>query len=92
MGLTSPKTLNLEGTIKGENVVVIIDLGAMHYFILVEIIQCLKIPISPSKTFGVSLGTGAEVQGDGGRMQASGSNNEGNGGSRGLPTPIFRPF
>lgn len=65
MGLTSPKTLKLEGTVKGERVVVMIDPGATHNFISLETIQRLNLPISPTKTFGVSLGTGAAVQWEG---------------------------
>lgn len=65
MGLTSPKTLKLEGSIKGEKVVVMIDPGATHNFISLETIQRLQLPVSPSKSFGVSLGTGAAVQGEG---------------------------
>ena len=37
--LTSPKTLKLRGEIKGEGVIVIIDLGATHNFISVELVR-----------------------------------------------------
>lgn len=65
MGISSPKTLKLAGTINGESVVVMVDPGATHNFISTDTVQHLQLPITPSKSFGVSLGTGTEVYGAG---------------------------
>lgn len=65
MGISSPKTLKMEGSINGESVIVMVDPGATHNFISLDTVARLQIPITPSKTFEVSLGTGAEVQGRG---------------------------
>lgn len=61
MGNSSPKTLKIAGTIKGERVIVMVDPGATHNFISPDTMQQLNLPITPSKSFGVSLGTGIEV-------------------------------
>lgn len=65
VGITSPKTMKLLGTLKGREVVVMVDPGATHNFISKEAVQKLEIPVLPSKSFGVSLGTGEAVQGEG---------------------------
>lgn len=65
MGITSPKTMKMRGTISGQNVVVMIDPGATHNFISISVVEKLQIPITPLKSFGVSLGTGDAVQGEG---------------------------
>lgn len=65
MGISSPRTLKLLGQIGGDNVVVMIDPGATHNFISNALAKKLGIPINQSKSFGVSLGTGEAVQGEG---------------------------
>lgn len=65
MGLTSPKTFKLEGTINEQKVVVMIDRGATHNFLSKEVIERVGVKISPSTTFSVLLGTWEEVQGKG---------------------------
>lgn len=65
MGITSPKTLKLLGQIEDQAVVVMIDLGATHNFISKDVVNRIGIPVTPSKSFGVSLGTGDSVQGEG---------------------------
>ena len=39
VGLSSPKTMKLQGEIKGEGVIVMIDPGATHNFISVEMVR-----------------------------------------------------
>ena len=65
MGFTSPRTLKLLGYIMGKEVVVMIDPGATHNFISREVVETLGVPLSPTKSFGVSLGTGESVRGTG---------------------------
>lgn len=63
MGLTSPRTLKLVGCIGGQEVIVMVDPGATHNFVSREAVEKLRIPVTPSKEFGVSLGTGDSVMG-----------------------------
>ncbi|KAL8118331.1 hypothetical protein AgCh_016023 [Apium graveolens] len=65
VGITSPKTMKLMGEIMGKKVVVMIDPGATHNFVSLEAVKSLGLPVLPSKSFGVSLGTGDDVQGKG---------------------------
>lgn len=64
MGLTNPKTIMMMGHINGEEVVVMIDPGATHNFISTTTVEKLLMSVTPSKAFGVSLGTGELVQGE----------------------------
>lgn len=52
--------------IQVEEVVVMVDLGATHNFISTKAIQKLNLPVSATKSLEVMLGTGEEVQGQGG--------------------------
>lgn len=65
MGLTSPKTMKMFGTVGGQEVVVMVDPGATHNFISTQVVEKLGIPLHSLGTFGVSLGTGEAVQGSG---------------------------
>ena len=65
MGFTSPRTLKMLGLILGKEVVVMIDPGATHNFVSREVVETLGVPLSPTKSFGVSLGTGESVRGTG---------------------------
>lgn len=65
MGITSPCTMKLMGCIEGQEVVVMVDPGATLNFISMEAVKKLGIAVSPSKEFGVSLGTGDSVIGEG---------------------------
>lgn len=65
VGLTTPKTIKLVGVVKGAQVVIMIDPGATHNFISEEAVQRLSIAITPTKDFGVTLGTGESVNGKG---------------------------
>lgn len=61
LGITSPRTLKLLGYIGGQEVVVMVDPGATHNFVSKETVEKLNIPVTPSKEFRVSLGTGDSV-------------------------------
>ncbi|XP_056686201.1 uncharacterized protein [Spinacia oleracea] len=65
VGLANPKTIKMVGTIHEQEVVVMIDLGATHNFIALEAVEKLGVELTPSKMFGVSLGTGEAVRGEG---------------------------
>lgn len=65
VGLTNPKTLKLVGQIGGGEVVVMVDPGATHNFISLRAVEKLKIPVTESAGFGVSLGNGEAVKGTG---------------------------
>ena len=42
-----------------------VDPGATHNFVSLEAVRLIELPLTPTKTFGVSLGTGEAVQGEG---------------------------
>lgn len=65
MGITSPKTMKLKGILNGGEVVVMIDPGATHNFISTRAATQLGLLVTSTKKYGVSLGTGEAVQGDG---------------------------
>ena len=59
VGLTSPKTMKLQGAIGEQLVVILIDSGATHNFISLGSVQKMVIPIEITKTYRVLLGTGS---------------------------------
>lgn len=65
VGLTTPKTMKLKGTIGEQEVVVLIDSGATHNFIYLDLVSKMQIPIVKTVAYGVTMGTGAAVRGEG---------------------------
>ena len=65
VGLTSPKTMKLLGTVLNREVVVLVDSGATHNFITADLVQELQLPVSQTEHYGVQMGTGQAVQGAG---------------------------
>lgn len=65
VGLTTPKTMKLKGTIGEQEVVVLIDSGATHNFISLDLVSKMQIPIVKTGAYGVTMGTGAAVKGEG---------------------------
>ncbi|XP_056699529.1 uncharacterized protein [Spinacia oleracea] len=65
VGITNPKTLKLVGYIGDGEVIVMVDSGATHNFISLRAVEKLKVPITKSAGFGVSLGNGEAVKGTG---------------------------
>lgn len=65
VGLTNPKTLKLNGRIGGGAVVVMVGPRATHNFISLQAVQKLRVPVTESAGFGVSLGNGEAVKGKG---------------------------
>lgn len=65
VGLTSPGTMKLRGLIKGREVNVLIDCGATHNFIGVNMVEDLQLPMVTTNSYGVVMGTGVAVKGKG---------------------------
>ncbi|KFK25816.1 hypothetical protein AALP_AA8G165200 [Arabis alpina] len=63
VGISSPRTMKLKGSICGQEVVIMIDSGASHNFISQELVKRLVLPFDDSNGYGVMTGTGITVQG-----------------------------
>ncbi|KAF8398742.1 hypothetical protein HHK36_014600 [Tetracentron sinense] len=59
------KTMKLKGVIGEQEVVVLIDPGATHNFISLELVKRLQLPIAKIEAYGVTMGTGNAVRGAG---------------------------
>lgn len=64
IGISNPKIMKLKGLI-GDHEVVMIDPGATHNFISLSAVDRAGIQISNSGAFGVSLGNGEAIRGEG---------------------------
>lgn len=65
VGISSPHTIKLRGSVNGEDVVVLIDSGATHNFISESLVQKLGLTVSTTQGFGVMAGAGVTVRGKG---------------------------
>lgn len=65
VGLTSPKTMKMQGHINSAPVTVMIDPGATHNFISAATVERLGLTVEGEREFSVSLGNGAKVTGKG---------------------------
>lgn len=65
VGLTTPKTMKLKGSVLGQSVIVLIDCGATHNFISAELAGKLALPVTHTASYGVLMGTGLSVRGGG---------------------------
>lgn len=65
IGLSNPKTMKLRGLIGDQDVVVMIDPGATHNFISLSTVASTGVPVMKEGSFGVSLGNGEAIRGDG---------------------------
>ena len=63
VGISTLKTVKLRGIIMGQEVIVLINCGASHNFILVELVAKLGIPSIGTHNFRVLMGAGLLVQG-----------------------------
>ncbi|XP_052724329.1 uncharacterized protein LOC128194004 [Vigna angularis] len=57
-GLTQPKKMKLQGEIKGRIVLVLIDNGTSHKFILQGVVEELSLEVEATRRYHVSLGDG----------------------------------
>lgn len=64
IGLSNPKTMKLRGLIEDTEVAVMVDPGATHNFLSLNVIKAGGIRVSPSGCFGVALGNGEAVRGE----------------------------
>lgn len=65
VGITSKKTLKVIGQIGSEKVVVLIDSGASCNFIAKKFVEEKGLPVQPTQEFGVSIGDGRVLSGQG---------------------------
>lgn len=65
IGISNPKTMKIKGLIGDHEVVIMIDPGVTHNFISHNTATMAGVPISNSSSFGVSLGNGEAIRGEG---------------------------
>lgn len=65
IGLSNPKTMKLKGLLGDQEVVVMIDPGATHNFISLATVTRAGVKVTESGSFGVSLGNGEPIKGEG---------------------------
>lgn len=65
VGIPSINTMKVKGTILGKEVVILIDFGTSHNFLSKGIVADLKIPIDETSNFGIMVGNGYRVAGQG---------------------------
>ncbi|KFK40792.1 hypothetical protein AALP_AA2G041600 [Arabis alpina] len=65
VGISSPRTVKLRGTIRGESIVVMIDNGASHNFISEKVVTRLGLTAIDTTSYGVLTEGGITVQGRG---------------------------
>ena len=65
VGLTTPGTMKIKGTIGSKEVIILVDSGATHNFLSLELVQQLALPLTTTTSYGVMMGTGISVKGKG---------------------------
>lgn len=63
LGLTLPSTMKIKGKLGPKEVTILIDCGATHNFLSLELIEELKPPLLKTTNYGVVMGTGMAVRG-----------------------------
>lgn len=61
MGLTTSGTMKLKGKISQWEVIVLVDSGTSHNFIVADIIQQLGLPLLGTTGYGVIMGTSLTI-------------------------------
>lgn len=64
VGFTRNNTMKVTGRLKGKKVIILIDSGATNNFISSEDAQHLKIQITTTKAYNISVGDGHIVKGN----------------------------
>lgn len=64
-GVSSPKTMKVQGVIKGRSVIVLLDCGATQNFISITLVSELKLSQLLTSSYGIIIRTCDEVQGQG---------------------------
>lgn len=65
VGISNPRTMKLRGLIWDNKMIVMIDPRATHNFISLGAVAALGIPVEGTIGFGVSLGNGEAIRGEG---------------------------
>ncbi|XP_063935341.1 transposon Tf2-1 polyprotein isoform X1 [Daucus carota subsp. sativus] len=65
IGLSNPQTMKLKGVIGDYEVIVLIDPGATHNFVSLEVVRAAGLKVDKAGSFAVSLGNGDAVKGEG---------------------------
>ena len=65
VGLTTSGTMNIKGTIRSKEVIILVDSGATHNLLSLELVQQLALPLTTTTNYGVMMGTGISVKGKG---------------------------
>ena len=65
VGLSNPSTMNVKGSIKEKEVIILIDCGATHNFISTRVVEELQLATKNTSHYGVILGSGTAVKGKG---------------------------
>ncbi|KAL8120175.1 hypothetical protein AgCh_017351 [Apium graveolens] len=60
-GITRPSTMKMQGFVQKCPIVILIDSGASHNFILADLVRNMGLPVTPTNEFGVKLGDGHTV-------------------------------
>ena len=63
VGLTTPGTMKIKGTIGSKEVIILVDSGATHNFLSLDLVQQLALPLTTTTSYGVMMGTGISVKG-----------------------------
>lgn len=62
LGIDTPTTTKIRGRIGLQEVVIMIDSGATHNFLVPHVVMKAKLPLQSEKRFQVLLGTGVVVE------------------------------
>ena len=65
VGLTTPGTMKIKETIGSKEVIILVDSGATHNFLSLELVQQLALPLTTTTSYEVMMGTGISVKGKG---------------------------
>ena len=61
--LTTPGTMKIKGMIGSKEVIILVDSGATHNFLSLDLVQQLALPLTTTTSYGVMMGTGISVKG-----------------------------
>ncbi|XP_028780228.1 uncharacterized protein LOC114736538 [Neltuma alba] len=62
LGKASASTMRLQGTLRGRDVLVLVDSGSTHNFVSDSIVNELNLPVQQVQPFGVQIGNGSTVK------------------------------
>ena len=65
VGLTTSGTMKIKGTIRSKEVIILVDSGATHNFLSLELVQQLALPLTTTTSYEVMMGTEISVKGKG---------------------------